>query len=115
MKEYFGCRHHKNRACGIKHPIRERKLVVDGTTNPVQVYSWILVDEGELTCMEKFHTLYLPAELFSTTLAKDAKSEFASIKRGCALYKQCQRALGNTTEVGGRKKGSINKTNKKGK
>jgi hypothetical protein len=89
--------------------------VVEGTTTPVQDYSWILGDEGELTCMEKFHTLYLPAGLFSTTLAKDAKNEFATIKRGCALYKQRQRALGNTTEVGGRKKGSKNKNNKKRK
>ena len=65
--------------------------------------------------MEKFHTLYLPAGLFSTTLAKDAKNQFATIKRSCALYKQRQRALGNTTEVGGRKKRSRNKTNKKRK
>jgi hypothetical protein len=114
-KNILVCRHHKVRACGIQRPIRERNLLVEGTTNPVQDYSWILGDEGELTCMEKFHTLYLSAGLFSTTLAKDAKNQFATIKRSCALYKQRQRALGNTTEVGGRKKRSRNKTNKKRK
>ena len=114
-KNYMVCRHHKIRACGIKRPIRERNLVVEGTTTPVQDYSWILGDEGNLTCMEKFHTLYLPAGLFSTTVGKHAKNEFATIKRASALYKQRQRALGKTTEVGGRKKGSKNKNNKKEK
>jgi len=114
-KNILVCRHHKVRACGIKRPVREKNLLVEGTTTPVQDYSWILGDAGELTCMEKFHTLYLPAGLFSTTLANVPKNEFATIKRSCALYKQRQRALGNTTEVGGRKKGSKNKNNRKRK
>ena len=75
----------------------------------------VRASDNTLTCMEKFHSLYLPAGLFSTTLANVPKNEFATIKRSCALYKQRQRALGNTTEVGGRKKGSKNKNNKKGK
>jgi len=67
--------------------------------------SWILGDEGKLTCMEKFHMLYLPKNLFKVkqmykegNQSNTTKLHFARIISSSELYKARQHALGVETK-----------------
>ena len=84
----------------MKAPPNLYKL--DGT--PVTDYSWMLVDTGKYTCMQKFHLFYLPQGLFNCgrgftktkghNMNPDANIKVATLKLSCALYKTRQKALG---------------------
>ena len=56
-KNVLVCRHHRVRACDVQRPPRETNLLMKGNNTPIQDYSWMLGGMGELTCIEKFHTL----------------------------------------------------------
>ena len=64
-KNVLYCSSHGIRACGVSRPPRKEEgndhlSLHKVTGEPVTDLSWILGDEGKLTCMEKFHMLYLP-------------------------------------------------------
>jgi len=63
------CLNHGIKACGIPRPPRseeKRKLLVNGTNDPITDFTWMCDDSKGLTCMEKFHTFYLQQNLFKT-------------------------------------------------
>ncbi len=74
-----------------------KPLIMNGTGTPLSDFSWILGDEGNLTCMEKFQIYYLPKKLFSNPGVdhiNEDKVKFASTNSSNASYKQRQKALG---------------------
>ena len=109
------CKTHKVRACGIKRGPRENDrncqgpLLRNDTKQPVTDFSWILGDGDDLTCMEKYHSLYLPAKLYHPAKvcpSADGKPKFVRVRRSSELFKKRQLALGITTQKLGRKKGT---------
>jgi hypothetical protein len=109
------CKFHKVRACGIKRGPRKKDrncqatLLRHDNQEPVTDFSWILGDDDNLTCMEKFHTLYLPAKLYlpeKLGSSADGKTKFVRVRRASELFNKRQKALGITTQKLGRKKGT---------
>ena len=105
-KNVLYCSSHGIRACGISRPPRKEEgndhlLVHQVTGEPVTDLSWILGDDGQLTCMEKFHMLYLPKNLFKVkqtnrrgNQSNTTTMRFARIISTSELYKARQLALG---------------------
>jgi hypothetical protein len=82
-------------------------LLVRGTDDPVTDFSWMCDDNAELTCMEKFHSFYLPRQLFkpkAITIVPNKKTMFATIRMTSDIYKRRQVALGLRLGKRGRKK-----------
>jgi hypothetical protein len=104
------CLTHGIKACGIVRPPlseEKRKLLVRGTDDPVTDFSWMCDDNAELTCMEKFHSFYLPRQLFkpkAITIVPNKKTMFATIRMASDIYKRRQVALGLRLGKRGRKK-----------
>ena len=104
------CLTHGIKACGIVRPPlseEKRKLLVRGTDDPVTDFSWMCDDNAELTCMEKFHSFYLPRQLFkpkAITIVPNKKTMFATIRMTSDIYKRRQVALGLRLGKRGRKK-----------
>jgi hypothetical protein len=105
-KNVLFCLTHGIRACGISRPPRSEEgndhlLLNNETKERATDLSWILGDESGLTCMEKFHMLYLPQKLFKVQPtykwcnADDTTTlRFARILPSSELYKARQQALG---------------------
>ena len=105
------CLTHGIKPCGIPRPPRseeKRKLLVNGTNDPVTDFSWMCDDSKGLTCMEKFHTFSLQQNLFKTRAInlKNAGTRvmFASIRMTSDIYRRRQAALGLPLGKRGRKK-----------
>jgi hypothetical protein len=114
-KNVLYCSSHGIRACGVSRPPRKEEgndhlLLHKVTGEPVTDLSWILGDEGKLTCMEKFHMLYLPKNLFKVKQMQGGQMykegnesntttlRFARIISTSELYKARQHALGVETK-----------------
>jgi len=107
------CLTHGIKACGVPRPPRseeKRKLVLNGTNEPVTDFSWMCDDNKGLTCMEKFHTFYLQQQLFKTKpvqVTGNKKIMFATIRMTSDIWKRRQAALGIPLGKRGRKKKKI--------
>jgi len=66
-KNVLICHVHGIRACGVARKLwalEAKQMFIHGTNEPVTDFSWMCLDNQNLTCMEKFHNFYLPQQLF---------------------------------------------------